>query len=171
MIYIWSTLLVMLNTVWLFLVLFGLPGNWLIIISTMLFAWRYAEAGVFSGWTLVVITVLASLGEVVEFLAAATGAKSSGASLLGSAAAIAGAVIGAAVGTFSIPIPLIGTLIGACCGAAIAASAVGLIKGDKADEFLRHGIGAGTGEFLGITSKLALGVLIWLIVAVAVFWP
>jgi len=30
---------------------------------------------------------------------------------------------------------------------------------------------AGLGEFLGITTKFALGILIWLIVAVAAFWP
>ena len=30
---------------------------------------------------------------------------------------------------------------------------------------------AGLGEFLGITTKFAIGILIWLIVAVAAFWP
>jgi hypothetical protein len=39
MIYFLSLLLVLLNAVWLVLVFFALPGNWLIVISTCVFAW------------------------------------------------------------------------------------------------------------------------------------
>jgi len=34
MLYLWSVLLILLNALWLVLVVFGLPGNWLIVIST-----------------------------------------------------------------------------------------------------------------------------------------
>lgn len=74
MVYLWPSILVLLNTIWLMLVVFGLPGNWLIVIP------RY-----------------------------------------------------------------IGNL--------------------------RFDVGAGVGEFLGITSKFALGIVIWFIVAIASFWP
>jgi hypothetical protein len=85
MLYVWSTILILLNAVWLAMVVFGLPGNWLIVITTYLFAWWRWEDKVFSIYTLIAI--------------------------------------------------------------------------------------AGLGEFFGITSKFALGVVIWLIVTVAAFWP
>ncbi len=44
-------------------------------------------------------------------------------------------------------------------------------RGKKLEESARHAVGAGLGEFPGITSKFAVGFLIWLIVAVAAFWP
>jgi hypothetical protein len=43
MIYLWATLLVLLNTLWLGCSLFYLPGNWLMIITTVFFAWWQAE--------------------------------------------------------------------------------------------------------------------------------
>jgi len=39
MLYVESSILVLLNLLWLALVLFGLPGNWLMVLSTSLFAW------------------------------------------------------------------------------------------------------------------------------------
>jgi uncharacterized protein YqgC (DUF456 family) len=171
MLYLWSITLILLNAVWLVLVFFGLPGNWLIIISTCLFAWWRWDDGVFSIYTLLAITILAVLGELVEFLAGAGGARRAGAGWRGSIGAIAGAVTGAIVGTFMLPIPVLGTLLGACVGAGLGAWGLELASGRKLRDSVRSGIGAGMGEFLGITSKFILGVLIWVIVAVAAFWP
>ena len=171
MLYLWLILLVILNACWLILVIFALPGNWLIVISTCLFAWWRAEDGVFSIYTLAVITILAVLGEIIEFLAGAGGAKKAGASWLGSIGALAGAITGAVVGTFAIPVPFIGTLIGACAGAGFGAIALEMLSGQKFKESFHFGVGASLGEFIGITGKMALGCLIWLIVAVAAFWP
>jgi len=47
----------MLNAAWLLVVVFGLPGNWLIVISTCLFAWWRWDEGVFSIYTLIAILV------------------------------------------------------------------------------------------------------------------
>jgi uncharacterized protein YqgC (DUF456 family) len=99
------------------------------------------------------------------------GAKRAGASWRGSIAAIAGAVVGAVIGTFLIPILLFGTVLGACIGAGLAAWLVELSRGRTMDESVRCAVGAGFGELLGITMKLIVGVIIWLTVAVAAFWP
>jgi len=171
MLYVWSVLLILLNTLWLGLVFFGLPGNWLIVISTCLFAWwRWAD-GVFSIYTLIAIVALAVLGELIEFFAGAGGAKRAGAGWRGSIGALAGAIMGAIIGTFLLPIPFLGTLLGACVGAGLGAWGLELAGGRKIQDSIRYGVGAGIGEFLGITSKFALGVVIWLIVAIAAFWP
>ena len=173
MLYLWSIILILLNTAWLGLVVFGLPGNWLIVISTCLFAWWQRDANVFSIWTLVAIVILAVLGELFELCAGMIGARKSGASWPGSIAALFGAVTGAVLGTFLIPIPIpfLGTLLGACSGAGLCVWAMEFSRGKKAEHSLRHAVGAGLGEFFGIITKFALGIVIWLIVAVAVFWP
>ncbi len=171
MLYIWSILLLLFNVIWLGLVLFGLPGNWLLVISTCLFAWWQSDAKVFSIYTLVAIVVLAVIGELFEFFGGMRGARKSGASRLGSVAALAGAIIGAILGTFLIPILFLGTLLGACIGAGLGALVMEFARGKELKESARHAVGAGLGEFLGITSKFAIGIVIWLIVAVAVFWP
>lgn len=171
MLYLWSTILVLLNTVCLVLVVFGLPGNWLIVIATCVFAWLQWDDGVFSIYTLITIIALATLGELLEFLAGLAGAKKSGASWPGSIIALFGAVTGALLGTFLIPFPFLGTLLGACLGAGLCVWALEFSRGKKMKRSVRYAVGAGLGEFLGITTKFALGILIWLIVAVAAFWP
>lgn len=171
MLYVLLLILILLNAAWLVLVVFGLPGNWLIVFTTGLFAWWYWDAQVFSIWTLTVIVVLALLGELVEFFAGMAGAKRAGASWRGSIAAVFGALIGAVAGTFIIPIPFAGTLVGACGGAGLGVWAVENARGVRHEHALRRGLHAGLCAFLGIVSKLAAGIVIWLIVAIAAFWP
>ncbi len=171
MLYFWIVLLILLNTCWLGLVPFALPGNWLMVISACAFAWWRAEDEVFSIYTLIVIAVLALIGELAEFFAGAGGARKAGAGLLGSAAAVAGAIIGAVSGTFLLPVPLFGTVLGACLGAGLATWVVETATGKKGKESLRSSVGAGLGQFVGSTAKLVIALTIWLIIAVAAFWP
>jgi len=171
MIYLWSIMLVIFNAVCLVLVVFGLPGNWLIVSLTCLFAWWRWEDGVFSIYTLIAIVVLAGLGELFELLGGMHGAKRAGASRRGSIAALAGAVAGAILGTFMIPVLFLGTVLGACIGAGLGAWVIEVSRGRKMEESIRCGLSAGIGELLGITAKVTVGVIIWFTVAVAAFWP
>ena len=148
MLYLWSILLILLNTVWLGMVLFALPGNWLIVISTCLFAWWRADDGVFSIYTLIAIAILALAGELVEFFSGMGGAKKAGAGWRGSLGAIIGAITGAVLATFLLPIPLLGTLLGACVGAGLGAWAFELSAGRQMKDSLASGLGAGLGQFL-----------------------
>ena len=99
------------------------------------------------------------------------GAKRAGASRQGSIAAVAGAIAGAILGTFMIPVLFLGTVLGACIGGGLGAWAIEISHGRKMEESVRCAVGAGLGELLGITAKIAAGIIIWLIVAVAAFWP
>ena len=57
MIYVWLTILILLNACWLATIPFMLPGNWLMVIGTCLFAWWKWDQGTF-GWALLItITV------------------------------------------------------------------------------------------------------------------
>lgn len=171
MVYLWIIILLVLNASCLMLVLFALPGNWLIVVLTCLFAWWRAEDGIFSIYTLIAIGILATLGELFEFFGGMGGARKAGARWFGAFGALLGAIIGAVVCTFLIPIPMLGTVIGACVGAGIGAWVFEMASGRRMEESARSGLGAGLGELVGITIKISLGFLIWGIVAVAAFWP
>jgi hypothetical protein len=167
MIYLWLVLLVIINAFWLVLVLFGLPGNWLMIITTILFAlW---QKNIFSVYTIIAAVVIAFLGEVLEFFAGAGGAKAAGGGKKAMAAAIIGAIIGAIVGTIIIPIPIFGTLLGSALGAAIAVLTVERRAGKGLKQSLKSAAGAGLGRFIGLGAKFIAGVVIWLIFTIAAF--
>ncbi|MBC8394301.1 MAG: DUF456 domain-containing protein [Deltaproteobacteria bacterium] len=171
MIYIWLTILILLNACWLATVLFTLPGNWLMVIGTSLFAWWQWDNGIF-GWPLLVaITILALIAELIEFFAGAGGAKKAGAGWWGALAAIGGAIFGALVGTVILPVPLIGTMMGACFGAGLFTWIAERISGKEHEHSLRSGVGAGTGVLIGTISKFCIGCLIWLLITIAAFWP
>lgn len=169
MVYIFAALLLLINTVWLTLVLFALPGNWLMVVGAVLFAWFMP--GVFSVYTLILITVLAVIGEVFEFLGGYAGARKRGASFLSSMSAIVGAIGGAIVGTFLLPLPVLGTILGACAGAGGLSALTEIFGGKSSVSAVRTGIGAGFGQFIGIASKFIVGCLIWISIAAAAFWP
>ena len=171
MIYLWATLLMLVNTAWLGLTLIALPGNWMMVLTTVLVAWWQWEEGMFSPWTLVAVAVLALAGEVLEFVSSAVGVKAAGGTKWGGAGSLVGAVLGAVPGTVLIPIPVLGSLVGVCGGAAVGAWVFEILGGKTTQDAARYGLGAGTGRFVGALMKFALGLLIWLIITVAAFWP
>ena len=126
---------------------------------------------VFGSPVLVAVCALALLGELFEFLAGVLGSKTAGGSGRGAIGALVGALLGGLVGTFCIPLPILGSLIGTCGGAAVGALAMELHGRRTLGAALRSGAGAGVGRLLGTLGKLIAGSLIWVIVAVAAFWP
>lgn len=171
MVYVLILLLLLLNAFCLLLVLFALPGNWLMLVLTCLFAWWRWEEGVFSIYTLIAVGILATLGELFEFFGGMGGARKAGARWFGAFGALLGAIIGAVVCTFLIPILMLGTVIGACAGAGTGALVFEMAAGRRMDESARSGLGASLGELVGITIKISLGFVIWVIIAFAAFWP
>jgi len=171
MIYLWATLLVIANAAALALTLFMLPGNWVMVALTLAVAWWQADGEMFSVPVLASIVVLALVGEIVEFTSSAAGARRAGASRVAGLFAIVGAVVGAILGTALIPVPVIGTLIGLAAGAFAGACAIELVIGRGVAGAVRSGVGAGAGGLAGTVLKFLIGAAIWLIVAVAAFWP
>lgn len=177
MYYLWATILVVLNLAFLGLNVLGLPGNWLVVFATGAFAWWQWEGGR-SVWdqtvslhVLLIVLVLAAAGEVIEFIAGSAGSRKAGASRWASLGAIVGSLMGLVLGTVLIPIPFVGSLIGACVGAFAAAALIEMALGRPVKPSLMIGTAAGTGRLAGTLAKIALGVVIWLISTVAVYWP
>src|SRR3954471_299175 len=88
----------------------GLPGTWLILGVAVGYAALTHES---IGWvSIVIIGVLAIVGEAREFMRAGRVARRFGGSRRGSWGAIIGGTVGAIMGV-PIPIPFVGSMIGA----------------------------------------------------------
>lgn len=173
---VWAILLVLLSLVFWSLNIFGLPGNWLLVAAVGLYAWwmpaeSRADVG---GVTLISLIVLAGLGEVIEFLAGAWGAKQAGGSRRAAVLALLGSLTGSILGLFvGIPVPLVGPIIGALLFAGLGALGGAILgeywKGRSLNESLSVGEAAFWGRILGTLGKMMVGTLLVVLVVVAVF--
>ncbi|MFN0053119.1 MAG: DUF456 family protein [Planctomycetales bacterium] len=175
--YTWGVLLVLGNAAGLLATAFALPGNWVIVALTALFAWLVQDpSGGGVSWSCVVaVTVLAVVGEIVEFVAGAAGAARSGGSRRGILLSIVGAMLGSIAGAvIGVPIPLIGSLIAAVGGGALGAFAGAYLgetwKGRSEEERVVIGRAALVGRLLGTVGKLGMGGVMFAISTVDVFF-
>jgi len=167
-----SVLLLLVNAGGVVLVLLQLPGTWLMLAATGAMAWWRWEHQLITVWTLVLLGVLASLGELVEFLGPAWGAAKEKTSRRAVVLAVVGGVAGAIVGTVVLAfLPVLGTLIGAVVGSGLCSMLGDLWAGREWEPALRGGKGAAIGRFWGALGKLVIAVAMWVLVAVALLWP
>lgn len=170
--YLWAVLLILVSVVAWLLNLVTLPGNWVMLGGAALFAWLLPatpERGI--GWNvMIVLGVLAIVGEVFEFAAGAAGAAKQGASRRAVFLSMIGAVVGSILGiTVGIPIPVVGPLVMAVFGGA-AGAFVGAYLGEAwkgRDESARTAAGRGAffGRIWGTIGKFAVGGIMLAIVA------
>ena len=108
-------LILILLACWL-LTLLGLPGNWLMVAATAIYAHIVPVSSPAAlGWKVVVaLLVLAAGGEIVELAAGAMGVARAGGSRRGAVLAMVGSIIGGILGVFiGVPVPLIGPIVAA----------------------------------------------------------
>lgn len=169
MIYVAAVGLILLNLVFWASILFGLPGTWLMVLTAALVEWQLPDETLF-GWPLLLAAAsLALLGEILEFVLGAAGARQAGGSRRGAALAIVGSIVGAIVGTPLIPIPVVGTIVGACAGAFAGALLGDIWAGQPLFKSVTSGQGAAIGRFWGTVSKFAIGGVIIVLLGVASF--
>jgi len=168
MFYVYAGSMVLLNVLWLFCTLAGLPGNWMMIGMALLLMW-VTDGAAFSWWTIGAVIGIAGIGEVIELIAGASGSKKAGGTRWGAVGALGGGILGAIFGTVLIPVPVIGTIAGAVIGAFSGSTALELASGRPHAEALRSGRGAAVGHFIGTMSKFALGCIVWLTLAIGAF--
>jgi uncharacterized protein len=156
-----------------FATLFALPGNWLIVGLAALFAFFFpAGEGYGLRWLAVgVALALAVIGEVIELLAGAAGARRAGASRRSAIYALGGTIVGSILGaTVSIPIPIVGPIIGALGGGALGAFAGAFIGetaiGKDLPQSVAAGKGALVGRLAGALGKLTVGAMMIVIIVI-----
>ena len=157
-----------------FLVMIGLPGTWALLALAGLIELLDGlylpgdESTTFSWWLLLGCVALAGIGELLELLAGALGAKKAGSSRRGMIASVIGGIVGAILGA-----PF-GLILGSFCGAVVGTFA-GAVLGeithrDKGvTDTLRPAAGATVGRILGTLSKLPVAVAVWIALTVAAF--
>lgn len=177
--YIAATLFTLVGAGCLVTVVIGVPGTWIMIALALglEFLQRlWAPEGsdwLFSIWVFVAVVIIAGIGEALEFVAGAYGAKKGGASRRGMLGALIGGFAGAILGTVLIPIPLVGSLIGALlgCGAGAIIGEMNNSRETTLKETLKPATGAVIGRVLGTLAKLPCAIAVWVILSVSAFVP
>lgn len=144
----------------LLLIPFGLPGLWVMVGAALLYSWAAPDRlGVI---TLLGLTALAVVAEVLEFLTAGRYARKYGGSKRAAWGAIAGGIAGAIIG---VPVPIIGSVIGAFAGSFAGAMAAEMTLGGRIGDATRVAKGALIGRAVATALKVAIGValLAWVI--------
>lgn len=165
-------LLLVLLAAWL-LTLLGMPGNWLMLAATAIYAFFMPpDSAAAIGWPVVIaLAALAGLGELLELLTVTAGAAKAGGSKIGALTALAGSIAGGVLGVFvGLPIPMIGSLIGVLLFASLGAMA-GAVFGEwmigrNLGASLHVGKAAFWGRLLGTLGKMLVGAVM-VVVAVA----
>jgi uncharacterized protein len=145
------------------LIALGLPGLWLMIASAVVYNITTHTDAI--GWfSLIVVTILAIIAEIIEFTLSAKYARKFG----GSRRAGWGAMLGGMVGAFmGVPIPIVGMLIGAFIGSFAGALVGELTTGSSGRDSARVATGALIGRALATAMKMGVGITIavWLFFA------
>ncbi len=169
--YLWVMLLLVLNFAAWCTSLLMIPGNWIMVVVTALFAWGFsAEDGLGIRWATVgVITALAAVGELIELSGGPVGAFKSGASRRAAILAVVGGFAGATVGAvILLPIFFFGPILGALVGGGVGAFLGGAFgqswKGGTAQQPFEVGRAAMIGHVLAMVAKLLIGAVIFVIV-------
>ena len=176
--YLAATIFTLLGAACLLIVVIGLPGTWIMIALAVVLEFLqplWAPAGspwMFSIWIFVAVVLIGALGEFLEFIASAFGAKKGGASNKGMVGALIGGVLGAIIGTFVFWfIPIVGSLVGALLGCA-AGAIIRELSGapdTKMKDTLKPAAGAVVGRILGTLAKLPCALAVWVILSVSAF--
>jgi len=165
---IWALLLLLAVIVCWAVNIAGLPGNWIMIGLVAIYAYLVDDATRTDvGWIVVLIlVVLALLGELVEFGAGAVGAKTAGGSKRGAVLSLIGSLIGGVIGVplgALIPIPVAGVVFGilffASFGALVGAVLGEQWKGRDLEESMRIGNVAFWSRLAGTLGKVWVGAI------------
>lgn len=147
----------------LILIVLGLPGLWIMVASAV--AYNMVVAGDPIGWfTLVSVSILGIIAEVLEFTMSGQYARKYGGSRRAGWGAIIGGIVGAIVG---FPVPIIGPIIGSFVGSFIGALAAEMTAGTTAGDSTRVAKGALIGRVVSTVLKIGIGFVIgiWIFIA------
>jgi uncharacterized protein YqgC (DUF456 family) len=171
----WAVLLAVVSVLAWLSNLLTLPGNWIIVALLALYVWLAPGDGrtAIGVSVLAAAFVLAILGEVIEFAAAAMGAQRAGASRRSTIFALVGSVVGAILGALvGLPVPGIGSILAAIlfggAGATIGAMYGEWSGGKPWRESWAVGHAAFWGRTFGMLGKLGVGAIIVTVVLVAI---
>ena len=137
----------------------GLPGLWVMVAAVVGYGFLtdFQSIGLI---TIVSVTLLAAIGEVLEAWLGFGLTRRYGGSKRAAWGSLLGGLAGAMVG---VPIPLIGSVIGALVGSFIGAVAFEYTTSATGGQAVRAGMGALLGRAAATAAKIACGVVMTVI--------
>jgi len=138
------------------LIALGLPGLWVMVAAVLGFGALTGFKGI-GVVTIVVVLLLAVIGEVIEAWLGFGLARRYGGSKRAGWGALIGGLVGAIVG---VPVPVIGSVIGAFVGSFLGAVVFEYSKTAAAGVAVRAGWGALLGRAAATAAKIAVGLVI-----------
>lgn len=141
----------------------GLPGLWVMVGALLIYGWLtdFRSIGLAA---IVIVLVLAFVGEIIESWLGFRFAKRYGGSSRSGWGALIGGIVGAVIG---VPVPVIGSVIGAFAGSFVGAALFEYTASRKLDVATRAGWGSVVGRAAAAAAKIALGLIITVIAAFA----
>jgi uncharacterized protein YqgC (DUF456 family) len=157
MAYLTAALCIGLMTLCLPLLIFGLPGNWIMLVIAGL--WSYFSGAAF-GWSFFIpLLGLALAGEALEFLLGIFAGKRFGGTGKGNIGGIIGGILGGIFGAgFGFGL---GALPGALLGAFGGSFVLEKLHGMERNKALHAALGTMLGRFGGFMVKLGIGITIF----------
>jgi len=145
-----------------------MPGTWFLLGVAALYGWS-TEGQAVTGGSLLLLALLAIVGEIVELLASAVAARKAGGSRRAAWGGLAGGVLGMVFLTFLVPIPLIGSMVGAIAGCFAGAAIAELSYRNHLGQSTRVGFFAALGMALGTAGKVAMALAMSAILVASTF--
>mgnify|MGYP001487448580 CR=1 FL=1 len=133
----------------------GLPGTWLMALTMVIYSWIDGFT-LWKGIVIAILLVLATIGELIEFLAGYKGARQAKGTRRGAVGAIMGGLLGAFIGAF---FGLLGAVPGAIVGTFLGALAIEYWITKDSDNSLGVAKAAMIGKILGSIAKTITGML------------
>ncbi len=146
---------------------FSLPGNWIVLLLTLLYGW-YEGFEAVRGWLLLAGALLAGSAELTELLSGYHGTRRFGGSRWTGLAALAGSLVGALAGAaFAWGL---GAIPGTLAGAFLGALAAEVLRNRDPAGAVRASLGAALGRAFGLAAKLGLGGVFLALLYARVLW-
>lgn len=149
--------------------LFGLPGNWLIVVSAVVYLLLTLPEGRLA---IIALVVLALIGELIEFFSSAWGVARLGGSRRGALFTLVGSLVGGVLGAVvGVPIPVVGPIIAALLfgsvGALVGAMYGENLAGRQLGQSWQIGKAAFWGRLFGTLGKILTGSVMIVVLLVA----
>ena len=169
-----SLLITVLLASWV-LTLLNMPGNWLMVLATAIYAYFVpVDSPATIGWKVVVVLlILAALGEILELVAGVVGTAKAGGSRRGAVLALLGSIAGGFIGILvGVPIPIVGPIFVALLFAGLGAMTGAMLgeiwAGKNVDTTWQIGKAAFWGRLAGTLGKILVGAV--MVVVVVATW-
>lgn len=135
-----------------------LPGTWCLVAGAGLYGWLTEWQAVTLS-TLLLLSVIAAIGEILELFTSAVVARKAGGSRRAAWGGLVGGMLGMFFLSFLLPVPFVGSMAGAIAGCFLGAAIAELTVRNHLAHGTRVGFFAALGMAIGTAAKVGLALV------------